>query len=301
MAEQSYVWEIGGGGDESPHSVAAWGRVEAALVGVRGANEGVLPRYGSELAVSTISGATQVRMLDGAAFVDGHPYLNTATIDVTPVTPAVGTTGRRLVLRCSWAAQTVRLIEISSPDGTATIPDLTQVSGTTYDIPICRYTVTTGGAIAAFIDEREFAGGARWIEITKAADETVNNSNTLQNDDDFVFAAEANSVYLVELDLFLTSAASPPDFKIAFALPSGGSGATRLFDGSASVSVNLDATASDEIDTTAIYVGVPTRVWARITIGATAGNVQFQWAQETADMSNSSILKGSMMRCRKVA
>ncbi|MCK9496896.1 MAG: hypothetical protein M0R75_15580 [Dehalococcoidia bacterium] len=158
MTEKSYVWEVDGGGDESPHSVAEWCTVEAAIAGAAGANEGVLPRMLNELAPSTQSGATQIRIASGWAIVDGHPYHNDGNEDFTPVTPSTGTTGRRAVLRADWSAQTVRIVEISSADGTATIPSLTQTSGTTYDIPICQYTVTTGGAIGSFVDEREFAG-----------------------------------------------------------------------------------------------------------------------------------------------
>lgn len=158
MAEQSYVWDSGAGGDASPHSEALTALLFAAVFGTNAsANLGVAAGRLNELAPTLTGGATTITVNTGWACVDGHPYSNDASKVITPVTPAVGTTGRRLVLRADWSAQTVRIVEISSADGTATIPAPTQASGTTYEIPICSYTVTTGGAIAAFNDERAFS------------------------------------------------------------------------------------------------------------------------------------------------
>jgi hypothetical protein len=162
MTEKSWIWPTTGSGDVSPISVADTAAIFAALF--LGTNPGrldygVIPGLLNELA-PVVSG-TNILVATGWALVDGHPYRNDATKTVTPVVPTVGTTGRRLVLRASWSAgvQTVRITEISSADGTAAIPAMTQTSGTTYDVPICSYTVATGGgAIGAFTDTRSYAG-----------------------------------------------------------------------------------------------------------------------------------------------
>lgn len=161
MTEKSFIWDTGGGGDASPHSEADTALMFGAMLGDRqtSANKGVIRGVLNSLAASS-PGAGQVRIASGAAIIDGHPYYNTANVDFNPVTPSVGTTGMRVVLRCSWSAQTVRLQVLASADGTAAIPAMTQTPGTTYDIPICSFTKSTGGVIASLADNREFAGAA---------------------------------------------------------------------------------------------------------------------------------------------
>lgn len=159
MTERSFIWDSGGSGDSSPHSEANTALLFGAILGDRliSANKGVLRGVLNALTPSS-PGAGQVRIASGAAISDGHPYVSDANVDFTPTTPSVGTTGHRIVLRASWSAQTVRLVDISSADGTAAIPAMTQTPGTTYDIPICSFTKSTGGVIASLTDTREFAG-----------------------------------------------------------------------------------------------------------------------------------------------
>jgi hypothetical protein len=62
-----------------------------------------------------------------------------------------------MVLEADWSTgvQTVRLTEISSAPGTATIPSMTQTPGTKFDVPICHYTVASGtNVIASFLNFR---------------------------------------------------------------------------------------------------------------------------------------------------
>lgn len=161
MAESSYIWDNNATGDASPHSEAQTAAFFGAAYVERSANAGVVGGMLSELRPSAIAGNTQVRIEPGWGISDGHPYKNDANRDFTPAsTGGAGTTGRRIVLRAGWSGQTVRLVEISSTAGTAAIPPLTQTAGTTYDKPICSYTVDNAGAIAAFTDNREFCGSS---------------------------------------------------------------------------------------------------------------------------------------------
>lgn len=156
MTQLSYIWDTGGGGDASPHSEAQTANLYKAVFEALSANKGVVPGLLNELAC-TISGTNLVTNT-GYAIVDGHPYYNDASLNTAITTPSVGTTGRRGVLRCSWSAQTVRVTIISSADGTATVPAMTQTPGTTYDIPLCSFTTTTGGVSTITSDDREFCG-----------------------------------------------------------------------------------------------------------------------------------------------
>lgn len=150
MAQKSLLWPTTGGGDVSPVSVSDTSAMFAALMG----GSGVIKNYLNEL-VPTVSGS-HILMNTGWAIVDGHPYNNSASLDTTITTPAIGTTGHRLVLRADWTAQTVRLIDKASADNTAAIPAVTQTSGTTYEITICTLTITTGGVIT-MTDARDYA------------------------------------------------------------------------------------------------------------------------------------------------
>jgi len=164
MTEKSFIWDAAGGGDESPHSESDTADLFAAITGK---SSGVLPGVLSELTPSV--NGSDIRVAIGWAIVDGHPYRNDTQKDTTVVQPLVGTTGRRLVLRCDWAAQTVRITEISSPDGTAAIPAVTQSPGSTYDVKLCSYTVSTSRVIASFVDERDWNQAADWFGSMRQA------------------------------------------------------------------------------------------------------------------------------------
>src|SRR5690606_26427777 len=64
------------------------------------------------------------------------------------------------------------------------------------------------------------SGGSSQITRYKTEDETVNNSATLQDDDDLSFAIGANEVWAVEIYVQVNSSSSA-DFKYALSVPSG--------------------------------------------------------------------------------
>jgi chemotaxis protein MotB len=51
-----------------------------------------------------------------------------------------------------------RITDLASADGTAAIPAKTTTPGTTYDLDLASYTITTGGVVANLIDLRTWAG-----------------------------------------------------------------------------------------------------------------------------------------------
>ena len=60
----------------------------------------------------------------------------------------------------------------------------------------------------------------RPLFVRKTSDETVNNSTTLQNDDQLALAVEANATYWLSMRLIMSSGTTP-DFKMLFTFPSG--------------------------------------------------------------------------------
>lgn len=142
--------------------------------------------------------------------------------------------------------------------------------------------------------------------IKKTADEVILNSITFQDDNDFVFAMLANTVYFFEMSLMMTSAAAAADFKFQWVLPAGATvnwdpnwvnGATNKWETIATASTpnNLD---TGIISTAGVATGiVGLRLKGFIVNGANAGNAQFQWAQNTADATapGNTIKKGSVL------
>jgi hypothetical protein len=155
MAETSIFWATGSTGDGASEYT------QAQLVGwlrrtflKDNTAQGVLPGYANELAVSGAS--SPLTIATGAALVYGFPYEADASVSLAVPTPSSGTTGHRVVLRANWTAQTVRVALVSSPEGTADIPALTQTPNTTWEISLATLTITTGGVIT-LADARTFA------------------------------------------------------------------------------------------------------------------------------------------------
>jgi len=178
MAEQSYFWNTSGTGDGAAAGYAR-DRIAAWLKNVFSSGiGGILDRVGNELEVTGSSSPLAVDT--GAAIVDGLFYYNTASAAVTVSTPSNGTTGGRVVLRADWSAQTVRIAVVLNTDGVADIPALTQNSGTTYEISLATFTITTGGVIGSLTVETAraiFASGAPAGSMIMSALSVLGNAN----------------------------------------------------------------------------------------------------------------------------
>jgi hypothetical protein len=153
---------------------------------------------------------------------------------------------------------------------------------------------------------------ARYIPACKTSNETVNNSSTLQNDNELLFAAEANATYLVEVHLMLTATSVNADWKMSWSLPSGtfywghdgnsaeGPGpywsprSTASGSGAALVSTSIVSGGGTLTPMGAHFTAI-------IVIGGSGGTVNFQWAQDVATAENNTILAGSCLRAFKVS
>lgn len=132
-----------------------------------------------ELAKFVATGsASPVAIGTGRALVYGTWYENDAGVNVVIPTPAASTRIDRIVARKSWAAQTVRITRIAGTEG-AGAPAITQVAGTTWDMPICQVSITTGGVIT-ITDERDFLQKVRGCKVYNNAAQAIPNSTTTQ-------------------------------------------------------------------------------------------------------------------------
>lgn len=164
-------------------------------------------------------------------------------------------------------------ITITNPDGGPATATLV-LNGSSYDLS---------------------AGGGMSL-IVKEADETVNNSAALQNDDELLFAVAANEVWQFEGVLFV-SAQTTEDFKLTFTGPTGAVGAF----GAKSTDIAASNAGTTSLGNAVSLIvannaGIIVHFWGGIHNGANAGNLTLQWAQDTAAGVNTTVRAGSYIK-----
>lgn len=163
MTERSRFWDGTSTGDaaESPYDASTeFSRVMMALAGANEMpNKGGIWAKATDAFAITNPSANTVRIGPGEALIYGTWYESDADVDVTIPTPSVSTRYDYIVLRKSWASQTVRITRIAGTEGAGAPPALTQSEGVTWDVPIMFVSITTG-AVIGMADVREMLGPA---------------------------------------------------------------------------------------------------------------------------------------------
>jgi len=124
--------------------------------------------------------------------------------------------------------------------------------------------------------------------IAKTANETVVNSTTLQNDDHLVFAGIASADYTIEYNI-MCGGPSAADIDFAITVPTGATAHYQIVLGP----LTTDPSELRQSTTTGLRTG--TRLICWVDMDTTAGNIQLQWAQGTADAGTTTVYRGSMM------
>lgn len=139
--------------------------------------------------------------------------------------------------------------------------------------------------------------------VIKTADEVVNNSETMQDDDHLQFAIGANEKWLVEVLLNVAGVSQNADFKVGWAYPAGAShkwqGNNNWSSTAVGAAPNALGTATQSAGLGNSEIALLFRGW--VQAGATAGIVKFQWAQNTKTAEDVTVKAGSMLRLRRVA
>jgi hypothetical protein len=136
------------------------------------------------------------------------------------------------------------------------------------------------------------SGGATIVR--KTSDETL-DGQTIQDDNELLFAVATNSFYTFFMQIDYASTATA-DFKIDFTMPANTTGrrqdtyvasGTATCDGQAQ---SVRSLALDGLNNSINGAGASTvctmRVWGNVVTTDTAGNVTFQWAQTNDDGAN---------------
>lgn len=137
--------------------------------------------------------------------------------------------------------------------------------------------------------------------VRKSADETVNNSTTLQDDNHLVLAVAASTTYEFEMCIFHNSS-TVADLKYDFTFPTGltmnygldGAAAGGGIDNFVLIQTSVPVIGGAGADRAAFLSGT-------VITSTTAGNLQLRWAQNMAEVSDTKVLLGSYMQLTAVA
>lgn len=146
-----------------------------------------------------------------------------------------------------------------------------------------------------------FGGSSQTVKETitkvKTSRETVTSSTTLQDDNDFSFSVKANTTYSITGVLFLSSPNSG-GLKWLFTVPSGASGRINIDCGQATFDcLDIDITTGEATSSgTAIATqNASGKLSGFVTTSSTEGTLQFQWAQNTSNVTGTYLERGSTM------
>ena len=139
--------------------------------------------------------------------------------------------------------------------------------------------------------------GATVAKVRKSSDQTVTSSTTLVNDSQLKFAVAANETYIFQAWLYTYAADGTPDIKVTFTGPAGStvlwSSSQVIFNAGGSTTLTVVAPGATTAD---LFVDSNLRaiqLYGTILNNSTAGDLQFQWAQNTSSANGTSIKAGS--------
>jgi len=152
------------------------------------------------------------------------------------------------------------------------------------------------------------APGPAELKIRKTANEIVTSSATPQNDDELVFAIEANEIWEFEAYLIANCSNDTRDIRIGFEVPAG---ATLRWSGSGpEISINAGnvsraatnftvATGAGTLSYGVTLTSAFIRITGVVVNGAIPGNVQVRWAQNSSGVQPLTVEANSYLRASR--
>lgn len=129
---------------------------------------------------------------------------------------------------------------------------------------------------------------------------TQKTGTTLQNDDELFLPLQANQSYIIEGFVFMMAGGSTPDCKVAFTVPAG---ATMIIgfhanygDNNTNIASDIltaSGAASSSIPNSGAAKENPIFISGTVVMGATPGNLQFQWAQNANSNAQSITIRAN--------
>lgn len=155
----------------------------------------------------------------------------------------------------------------------------------------------TIGTTALTFAEFGAGGGAglTFAKVVKTVDETIQSDTILGDDAVIKFTPEINKSYSYMILVRVNSGAIP-DFKFALSIPAGAVART----GGSSAIIFRMGQQTDTVDATVAQtaggsdtVDVMYGIYGFLDMGGTAGDVIFQWAQNTSTATDTTVKKGT--------
>jgi hypothetical protein len=175
-------------------------------------------------------------------------------------------------------------LAVGATNGMVLTVDSAEATGLKYAVPATAPTIKT---------------------VRKSSDQTVTSSTTLVNDSQLKFAIAANETYIFEAWLYTYAADGTPDIKVTFTSPAGStlfwSSSQVIFNAAAATTLTVVAAGGTTGD---LFVDSNLRaiqLYGSVLNGGTAGDVQFQFAQNTSSANGTSVKAGSYIYGIKVS
>lgn len=227
-------------------------------------------------------------------------WVTDAAGDITGVTAGTGISGGgtsgTVTVTNSMATAITTKGDLVPGTGSATFSRLGV--GTNGQVLTANSTADTGLAWATP------SAGATVKTVRKSSDQSVTSSTTVVNDSQLKFAVAANETYIFEAWLYTYAADGTPDIKVTFTGPSGStvlwSSSQVIFNAGGSTTLTVVSAGATTAD---LFVDANFRaiqLYGTILNSTTAGDLQFQWAQNTSSANSTTVKAGSYIYGIKV-
>ncbi|MEH1013043.1 hypothetical protein V6U90_08020 [Micromonospora sp. CPCC 206060] len=135
----------------------------------------------------------------------------------------------------------------------------------------------------------------------KTASQVVNNSATFVNDTALSVPVEANALYKAHLYIVQNSNTTA-DFKYQFSAPAGTTLTNWTFmSGNTANWTTIIAPLGGVTGVNGIGADSPLNAWGIVAIGASGGSFTVQWAQNTPNVSDTTVKAGSFLELLRFA
>ena len=145
--------------------------------------------------------------------------------------------------------------------------------------------------------------GDGFTTVTKASDESVSGSTTIQNDDELLFTASSGTPYVVEFAVVYASpvGGTTPDIKLDFGEDTTARGGFTVIYMSTTDAWGTGTPKADRTDTISAGTATTKRViTGRGNYVGAGGTFRIRWAQNTSNANATTVYAGSYLRYKAV-